>query len=139
MIWPVDIADVNGRIFILRPDDREAKGTFFYQADILTARGEEAGYFWFDDFGDDSIVLHDIEVYERYSGAGLGSRLIQIVEAEARRLGKAKIVGHVDARCQMSGQKERLAAWYRKRGYTVTQTDFSNGDYYGTLEKRLSS
>ena len=139
MPWPAFITDNNGRKFTFRPTDRERDGKRYYQADFLAegAGEEEAGYLWFTDEGDDCMLLHDVEVYEKYSGAGLGPKLVRIVEDEAKRLGKKRIFGHVEARCQLSGQKERLAAWYRRLGYTLRRIDSVPEDYYGTLEKIL--
>jgi GNAT superfamily N-acetyltransferase len=139
MVWPAFITDRSGRRFTFRPDDFAKDGSHYYRADLFAeGEDEEAGYLWFRDEGEDWMLLHDVEVYEKYSGAGLGPLLIRIVEEEAKRLGKKKIVGHVEARCQLSGQKERLAEWYRRLGYTVAKIDSVQEDYYGTLEKILS-
>jgi GNAT superfamily N-acetyltransferase len=137
MTWPAFITDGKGQKFTFHPSDYEEDGAYYYQADLLAEDGEEAGYLWFRDEGKDGMLLHDVEVYEKFSGAGLGLLLIQIVEDEATRLGKNRIFGHIEARCQLSGQKEKLAAWYRRLGYTVVRTDSVPADYYGTLEKKL--
>jgi len=137
MTWPAFITNRNGRKFTFRPYDLGKDGIYYYNADLLAEGGEEAGYLWFRDEGEDGMLLHDVEVYEKFSRAGLGLLLIRIVEDEATRLGKNRIFGHIEARCQLSGQKEKLAAWYRRLGYAVVTIDSIPVDYYGTLEKRL--
>jgi GNAT superfamily N-acetyltransferase len=137
MTWPAFIVDRNGRKFAIRPKEFDADGLRYYQAEIFSEEDEEAGYLWFRDERKEWLLLHDVEVYERFSRVGLGPQLIAIAESEARRLGKERIIGHVEARCQLWGKKAELATWYRNLGYQVTQTDFSEKNYYGPLEKKL--
>jgi hypothetical protein len=71
--------------------------------------------------------------------SGLGSLLVHIVENEANRVGKKRIIGHIEASDHLSGKKEVLASWYQRLGYSVTPIESSNPDYYGTLEKTLTN
>jgi len=137
MTWPDFITDKYGRTFRFRPTDRQNNAARHYLSYFFAESDVEAGYLSFDDDGDDSLFLIDVVVYEEFSGAGLGPLLIRIVEEEAKRLRKKRIVGVVNAQAHMSGQKERLAAWYRRLGYTVTKKGSVPEDYYGTLEKML--
>ena len=137
MPWPDFITDKHGQKFKFRPTDSQGKAARHYMSYFFAEDEEEAGYLSFDDDGDDSLFLIDVVVYKKFSGAGLGQLLIRIVEDEAKRLGKKRIIGDVNAQSHMSGQKERLAAWYRRLGYTVIKRDSVPADYYGPLEKIL--
>ena len=126
-----------GLKFTLLPKEFDKDGAHYYLADVLSEDGEEAAYLWFRDEGMDWMLLHDLQVYEKFSRAGIGPLLVRIVEDEAKRKGKKKIIGHVEAHLYLSGQKEILVSWYRRMGYSVVPIESSRPDYYGTLEKKL--
>jgi GNAT superfamily N-acetyltransferase len=139
MIWPASITDKIGRKFKLRTKEFDEYGAHYYTAELISPEGVEAGYLWFRDEGDERMVFHDLQVYEEYSRAGLGSLLVHIVEKEAKRVRKKRIIGHVEASHHLSGKKEVLASWYQRLGYSVTPIESSSPDYYGTLEKTLTN
>jgi diamine N-acetyltransferase len=82
----------------------EAEGAVAGYAKLYHARAEKRFY------------LHQLYVLPAWQGLGLGHRLMACAEERARELGADRIWLGVMVK------NERAVAWYRKLGYTVTET-----------------
>ena len=66
---------------------------------------------------EERLYLHQLYVLPSQQGLGLGSRLLTCAEARALQLGTDRIWLGVMVK------NTRAVAWYRRMGYTVTQTE----------------
>jgi ribosomal protein S18 acetylase RimI-like enzyme len=82
----------------------EAEGAVVGYAKLYHARAEQRFY------------LHQLYILPANQGLGLGRRLMACVEERARELGADRIWLGVMVK------NVRAVAWYRKMGYTVTET-----------------
>ncbi|MFX0114354.1 MAG: GNAT family N-acetyltransferase [Candidatus Hodarchaeota archaeon] len=82
-----------------------------------------AGFVWFDFTEDNSIWLTALVVASQFQNLGIGSRVMSILEEEARKNGKDRI--------ELGVQKVNVKAieFYKRKGFQICE----DIDYAGTL------
>jgi len=103
-------------------DELSARGIRFYQ---LVADGRMAGYASIGPLDTPGVwKLHKLYLLPELHGSGLGSRLLQHCEAEARRFGARRLLLAVNK------HNVRPIAAYQRNGFVVIEsvvTDFGRG------------
>ncbi len=124
IISPEQIDYMLGKMYALDKlrDEIRSQGIHFYR---LVVDGRMAGFASIGPLDAPwDWKLHKIYMLPELHGCGLGSRLLQHCEAEARRLGARRLMLAVNKR------NPRPIAAYRRNGFAVIQsvvTDFGDG------------
>lgn len=123
IISPAQIDYMLGKMYaldVLRHEMR-GRGIQFYR---LLADGRFVGFASIGPVGEGVVKLHKCYLLPELHGRGLGSRLLQHCETEARRLGARRLMLAVNKR------NTKAIAAYQRNGFTVAEsvvTDFGDG------------
>lgn len=115
----------------LRKRARECARISFTKHYIVYSDDREVAYLAVDQIpGADYILLYEIFIREEYRKKGIGSQILDRVEALGKEMGYNKVVLHVES-FDRKVSKETIESWYRKRGYRTSEK------LHKALEKEL--
>ncbi|MEK5059573.1 hypothetical protein BK126_20920 [Paenibacillus sp. FSL H7-0326] len=97
------------------PEGYLTQDAYFYNLiDSSVGDGQVIGFIWFNIYlrnGVREAFLYDIHIAEEYQGKGYGTRTMELLEKEARKLQAERIGLHV------FGHNARAMSLYTKMGY----------------------
>jgi GNAT superfamily N-acetyltransferase len=105
---------------------------------ISNSSGQEVGDLLFEPQDTASICLQNFNIFSEFAGQGLGTGIINKLQELLRKQGFVFIFGTCKTYDRPLSEKEKLAQWYVRLGFTVVRENKKdNPGYIGELSKNL--
>lgn len=105
---------------------------------ITSPGGEYAGDMTFEPQDMDTMKIIDFHIHPEFSAKGLGTNVMGVLLNRFRERGFCSVIGICKSYDHPLSEKEKLAEWYARLGFTLIREDMATEPgYMGRLFKRL--
>src|SRR4051812_41471777 len=112
----------------------------YWRLVVKNSKAEEVGELLFRRDDAVSVELWEIEIYPEFGGTGIGTELLKSFLVALQQKGFQRVIAICKASDRLLSNKERLASWYERHGFTLTRESVDNQPgYMGTLTKELQN